>query len=123
MLCASMGSTEATELVLSLGPDLNVKDNIGRTALHFACRRGHLEIVQLILKDENVDYDAQTTSGVTPLMNAVHSGNVKLVAECLNNQLNPFLKDGLDRTALEYAASYTAAQTNDIRKLIQDAMD
>ena len=94
-----MGSVEATALVIGLGPDVNKKDNIGRTALHFACRRGSLEIFQLLLQVENIDYDIQTASGVTPMMNAVHSGNVKLVAECLNNNLNPFLKDGLDRTA------------------------
>ena len=54
---------------------------------------------------EDIDYDMQTNSGVTPLMMAVHSGNIKLVAECLNNNLNPFLKDGFDRTAIDYVQS------------------
>ena len=39
-------------------------------------------------------------------MLAVESGNIELVAECLNNNLNPFLKDGLGRDASEYAVQF-----------------
>ena len=115
MLCASIGSPEITALVLKLGPNVNVKDNVGRTALHFACRRGNLEIFNLLIAVEDIDTDIQTNAGVTPLMMAVHSGNIKLVAAGLNNNLNPFLIDGLDRTALDYAASFTDVLGTDVR--------
>ena len=64
----------------------------------------------------------QTNAGVTPLMMAVNSGNIKLIAECLNTNLNPFLKDGLDQTALDYAQAFTDTLGNDIRLLITQAM-
>lgn len=79
MLCTSIGSPEATALVLSLKPNVNVRDTIGRTAIHFACRRGSVEIFNLLVGIEDIDLDAQTNAGITPLMNAVHSGNIKLV--------------------------------------------
>ena len=109
--------------VLTLGPSINAKDSIGRTALHFACRRGSLEHFNVLSEVEDIDLDAQTNSGVTPLMMAVHSGNIKLVAACLNANMNPFLKDGLERTAIDYAASFTDVLGVDVRLLITQAMD
>ena len=57
MLCASIGSVEITQLVLTLGPNVNVRDAVGRTALHFACRRGNLEIFNLLIAKEEIDPD------------------------------------------------------------------
>ena len=51
-------------------------------------------------------------------MMAVSSGNIKLIAACLNGNLNPFLKDGLERTALDYAKSFTDVLGTDVRTLI-----
>ena len=45
-----------------------------------------------------------TKAGVTPLMMAIESGNIELVAEALNANLNPFLADALGRKALDYAS-------------------
>ena len=122
MMAASIGTPALTQIILGLNPDLNAQDQRGRTALHFACRRGNLEIFDMLVESEEIDYDMQTNAGVTPLMMAVHSGNVKLVASCLNNNLNPFLKDGLERTAIDYAQSMTDEAGNSVRKLIKDAM-
>ena len=58
MLCASMGSDEILQVALSLGPDVNKKDKIGRTALHYACRRGNLDCFNILLENEDVDLDA-----------------------------------------------------------------
>ena len=87
-----------------MNPNLDQRDKIGRTALHFACRAGKIDTFNALVANESIDLDAATNAGVTPLMMAVESGNIELVAECLNNNLNPFMKDGLDRTALDYAS-------------------
>ena len=55
------------------------------------------------MENEDIEFDAVTNAGVTPLMTAVESGDIQLVAKCLNERLNPFLKDALDRTAFDYA--------------------
>ena len=72
---------------------------------------------------EELDIDAQTNAGVTPLMMAVHSGNIKLVASCLNSNLNPFLKDGLDRTAHDYASTFPDVKGTDMQNVIKQAMN
>ena len=40
---------------------------------------------------------------------------MRLVVECLNQKLNPFLKDGLDRQALDYAGVYRDLLGADMR--------
>ena len=51
-------------------------------------------------------------------MMAIESGNISLVAECLNANLNPFIKDALDRTAMDYASTYRDVLGQDMRQLI-----
>ena len=79
---------------------------MGRTALHFACRRGELELYNILAENEEIDLDAQTNAGVTPLMMAVHSGEMQIIFACVSAGANPFLKDGLERTAYDYAAYF-----------------
>ena len=43
MLAASTGTPQMLQMVLGLNANVNAKDALGRTALHFACRRGSLE--------------------------------------------------------------------------------
>ena len=72
---------------------------------------------------EDVDIDAVTISGTTPLMSAVESGHIQVVAEGLNNNLNPFLRDGLGRTALDIATKYSDSLGDDMRNPIMNAQD
>ena len=45
------------------------------------------------------------------------------MALCLNEKLNPFQKDALDRSALEYAAQYKKVCGYDMQQLIQRAIE
>ena len=47
-----------------------------------------------------------TNAGVTPLMMAVHCGEMQIIFACVSAGANPFLKDGLERTAWDYAAYF-----------------
>ena len=99
---------------MAKNPDVNAKDNFGRTALHFACRAGNLATCEVLFAIETVDIDAPTKAGVTPLMMAIESGSIQLVALALNNNLNPFLKDALGRTALDYSKQYRDVMGQDM---------
>ena len=121
MLAASMGSIEMLKEVLKLKPNINAKDRLGRTALHFACRRGSLEHVTLLLSYDIIEIDEQTNGGITPLMSAVSSGNVHLIAKCLNSNMNPFLMDAIGSSAIDYAASFKNVLGVDVRTLITQA--
>ena len=123
LAASSQCSGEDFAQIMSLSPDLNQKDRVGRTALHFACRAGRLEIFNQLFEDESVEIDAITNCGVTPLMMAIESGNIQLVAQALNSNLNPFLKDALGKRAIDYAQSFRDVMGHDMRELIQKAMD
>ena len=115
MLVSAECNADQLREILTLEPNVNAKDAIGRTALHFACRAGNLETFKVLVELEDIDVDAVSNAGVTPLMLAVESGKIQLVAEGLNNNLNPFLRDGLDRAALDYAQKYKGNLGNDLR--------
>jgi len=59
-----------------LEPEVNQPDSIGRSALHFACRAGKIDAFEILIENEEVDVDAVSQAGVTPLMTAVESGNI-----------------------------------------------
>ena len=107
MHIAAIGSAEAIGLILQLNPDINARDQLGRTALHHSCKKGNLQTTQVLLDTgDECDVDAVSYSGISPLMCAIESGNIELVIHCLRAQFNPFLKDAFDRSALDYAKNF-----------------
>ena len=88
------------------GADYHAQDHYGRTALHHACRAGNLENVSLMFQIEDINVNVVTRAGVTPLMMAAKSGNVEVVAACLNANMNPFPKDGLGNDVKYYASQF-----------------
>ena len=123
MHASALFPSEQLQTILELNPNVNARDNLGRTALHFACRAGNIDNFNILAAIEDIELDPATTTGVTPIMNAVESANIQLVAECLNNNLNPFMKDAIGRTALDYSYHYRDMMGQDMQNLIQTAMD
>ena len=115
MLVSAECSADQLNEILTLSPNINARDAVGRTALHFACRAGNMDTFAILVALDDIDVDAVTNSGVTPLMMAVESGQIQLVAEGLNGNLNPFMRDGTDRAALDYAQKYKGNLGNDLR--------
>ena len=103
MLVAGKGSASDITKILSLNPQVNQTDSYGRTALHFACRSGNCETFDVLIEHEEIEYDVFTNAGVTPVMMAVESRNIELVAACLRANCNPFLQDALKHTPMAYA--------------------
>ena len=84
--------------MLELGGDLSAADKEGRTPLHFLVqvdKTGTATQWLLSLKNLEGSYDvnAQTKSGVTPLMLAVKLNHAKVVELILGIGASPFLKD------------------------------
>ena len=59
-----------------------------------------------------------THAGVTPLMCAIESGDLTLVVHCLNAQMQPFLKDALNRDAMDYARHFNNVNGHNMQDLI-----
>jgi len=75
------GNIEAVKQHLDAGVDVNAKDNIGFTPLHYAAQSGRKEIVELLIA-KGADVNAKNGIGWTPLLFAATWGH-KEVAELL----------------------------------------
>ena len=79
VLVCAVGNTQAAQLLIKRGAQLDCKNPDGHTALMLACIRGHTDIARtLIVAGSNVN--AHSSTGVTPLTCAMLSGNVELIS-------------------------------------------
>ena len=60
---------------------MNAKDLCGDTALAWACKNGHKDVVQLLLdhSDPKIDLSPKNTLGWTALMNARRGGHGEII--------------------------------------------
>ena len=84
--------------------DVNIQDEDGGTALHYACVTGHLNIVKYLVEECHCDVDIQSEKGRTALIFACENGHLNivkyLVEEC---HCNVDIQDKNGKTALHYA--------------------
>tara|TARA_B100000586_G_scaffold154803_1_gene112631 strand:+ start:100 stop:492 length:393 start_codon:yes stop_codon:yes gene_type:complete len=64
------GDIEAVKQHLAAGADVNVKNKVGGTPLHFAALEGRKEIVELLIA-KGADVNVKTEDGLTPLDRAI----------------------------------------------------
>ena len=76
MHAAGICDEEQMKRILEQSPELNARDNAGRTALHHACKAGNIGAFKALVDHDDTDIDPVTKSGVTPLMMAVESGKI-----------------------------------------------
>uniref|UniRef100_A0A1A8G6G3 Acyl-CoA-binding domain-containing protein 6 n=1 Tax=Nothobranchius korthausae TaxID=1143690 RepID=A0A1A8G6G3_9TELE len=72
--------------------DVNTRDEEGRTLLHWACDRGHKELVSLLLQHK-ADINSQDNEGQTALHYASACEFADIVELLLNAGADPFIKD------------------------------
>ena len=91
---------DLVKLLLLFGADTH--SSKGWTALTYATRRGHTNVVQLLL-NERAAVNAQTSTGVTALMCACSCNHPDIVQLLLSNGADPNLQDKSNGTALNRA--------------------
>lgn len=122
--------------------DVNAKDTLGKTALHWACLSGNKEVLQILLHylremcvrdDRTVDVEsykgylnAQDAQGRTPLMLAALSGHdevVKILLPCQGIDVN--VRDNSGYYARDLSALLRKKYNKEIEKLsvIPDSTD
>ena len=103
LAAAYFGRTDvAAELLRHVGlpEDVNRVDAFGFSALHYACREGHVDIVCMLLSCPGIDPNLRCTEvGMTPLACAAFNGRAAVVALLLS-------ESGVDVDARATAGSW-----------------
>ena len=68
-------------LYLYRNSEINVKDEVNYTPLHYAAEKGHSAIVALLL-DKGAELDASDSVDDTPVHKAAEEGHVRCVCVC-----------------------------------------
>ena len=101
---AADGKLEAVKQILRKDArQVNARDSVGATPLHWAAAEGHPEVVTLLLAS-GADVNAQATNGVTPLKSAAHRGQVDTATLLLAHGADVDLTDKEGQTSLHNAA-------------------
>lgn len=77
------GLVEKVRKLLSVGVNIDFRDNLGYTALAYACEQNHINIVKELIKHK-ANIELKDTEGVTPLLIASYSGYFDIVKILLN---------------------------------------
>ncbi|MGM0166692.1 hypothetical protein IGI39_001654 [Enterococcus sp. AZ135] len=103
------GKTEILMYMLSHStPDQSITNRFGGNALIPAAEKGHIENVELLLNDGNVNINHQNNYGYTALIEAValRDGSQvyqDIVAELLKHDADPNIVDNYGKSAKDYA--------------------
>ncbi len=79
--------------------DVNIKDNVNYTPLHYAAENKNLEVIKFLIAQEGIDIDAKNNRNWTPLFSAVLSDNLESIKLLLSQKkidVNIKDNDGLD---------------------------
>ncbi len=103
------GAPGAITTLLSKGFEVNAKDNVGKTPLHYAIKVGNRDSIMSLLA-KGADITLQDNAGVAPLEMAIKSSNAA-VTEMFSNKN---LKNGDGATLLHVAAGWTSAKASEV---------
>jgi serine/threonine-protein phosphatase 6 regulatory ankyrin repeat subunit A len=103
IVCATLlGYKEIAQFLLENDADVNLQDEDGCTALHYASLVGHINIVELLLKyGANVNH--QDNDGCTALICASKMNLSNIIELLIYNGADINIKDCKNRTAVQWS--------------------
>jgi ankyrin repeat protein len=118
---AENGDAAAVKKLIASGADVDIAQNDGMTALHWAADRGDSATVAALIKAK-ADVKALTVNGgYTPLMLAARAGNASVVKQLLAAGADPKAVSEAGGTALHFAAE--AGNVDAVNALIAKGAD
>lgn len=123
---ALMGHKKLTAHLLEMGissREINIRDSLLNTPLHYAAQKGHIEVVRMLLARPDVDINSENLRKETPLHLAAKEGRTEVARELsmeTSGRLRATEEDKYDRTALQLAVEN---HHKDIQKLLLERSD
>ena len=118
---ANNGDIEKVSQLIVDGAGVNIPDDFGFTAFEYACRCGHIEVVETMIKMAYPDIHGEHSKSI-PLLIAVKNKNLEIIDLLLKNNVDIEKADDTGKTALleacEYPSSYSC-----ICQLIDEGAD
>lgn len=114
---AAAGQTDLVKALLDGGANIEIKNNVGATALILAAAKGHSEVVKLLL-DRGAAVNVKTATGITPLMAAATAGNAEMVKLLLEKGADVSARDQQGRTAMNLAEATGATDVYALLKVV-----
>jgi len=97
---AALGKTEAAEILIKGGADLNYQNVDGSTALHTAAAFGNTEIAKILI-DSGADLNCKNNEGSTALHTAAFFCRTEIVEDLLKKGADKTIKNKSGKTAFE----------------------
>ena len=101
----SAGSTQAIDILLRAGANVNSHDFEGLTTLHCSASRGHAKSLNTILMEKDIEIDATDTNGCSALFYAVTLGHVECTEALIQSGALINRQDMKGRTPAHCAAA------------------
>jgi ankyrin repeat protein len=99
---AAKGETSKVSAYLKKGADINSKNKARWTALAYACKYGHPEVVKLLL-EKKADVNCKVNTGSTPLYIALNGGYYNIADMLVANKADVNLSDIMGMSPLAWA--------------------
>ena len=114
---AAKGDIKAVKQHLAAGVDVNLKDKIRGTPLHYAAAYGHKDIVKLLIA-AGADVNLEDQVGKTSMHYAAVNGRKVIVQLLFANNSDVNAKDEKGKTPLDATSNFSKTDTADLlRKL------
>lgn len=65
-------------MLLQKNPQINVRNDKGKTILHITCENGNMELLKYLIEEKNCELDEEDKKGVTSLMLALAANNSEI---------------------------------------------
>lgn len=107
ILASGKGHIEVVRYLIELGAQQDLKQNLGKTALHGACANGRLDVVKELLKSNaETKINITDNNGMTPLMEAVCKNQLEVVRYLISQGADQKLEEKENGTAFHLACTH-----------------
>lgn len=86
------------------------------TPLHYACKNGLLETVEILVKNDNININAIDDTGSTPLYYAVDRQDVAIIRLLIDNGADPLVRNS------EGKSLFSHSKSKEINSILRDAV-